>query len=164
MSVKQLTRIAFLGSLMYIVFQSFSGFLYIEMITFTICSFSMVFSRKEVVIAAFLFGVIQILFHGLMFWNVMYILIYPIYAYICSTYRSFFMQHKIGFYMVGGFFSFLTGQLVELPFLLVSKKVTIIYMLMGLKTSLIQGCVTFLEFLMLHDPVHRVLKRIEERK
>lgn len=164
MSVKQLTRIAFLGSLLYIVFHSFSNFLYIEMITFTLCSFSLVFSRKEVVIASFLFGMIQILFHGLMFWNVMYILIYPTYAYLCATYRSFFMRHKIGFYMIGGFFSFLTGQLVELPFLLVSKKVTLIYMLMGLKTSLIQGCITFLEFLMLHDPVQQLLERIEQRK
>ena len=57
----------------------------------------------------------------------------------------------------GAFFSFLTGQLVDLPFLLLSDTVTVLYMLMGLKTSLIQGCLTFLVLLFLFEPVRKAV-------
>ena len=52
---------------------------------------------------------------------------------------------------------------MDLPFLLLSDTVTVLYMIMGLKTSLIQGCLTFLTLLFLFEPIKKVLLQIERR-
>ena len=163
MRVKEITRIALMGAMMYAVFQAFSNILYLEMITFTILSFSQVFSRKEVILACLLFSCIQILLNGLMIWNVAYLIIFPTYGFLFSSHKKFLENHKGYLPFYGAFFSFLIGQLVDLPFLLFSKTVTMIYMLMGLKTSLIQGLLTFIVLLFLFEPVHKILEQIKRQ-
>lgn len=162
MRVREITRIALMGAMMYAVFQAFSNILYLEMITFTILSFSQVFSRKETTLSCLLFACIQILLNGVMIWNIAYLIVFPTYGLLFSTHKSFLEKHKGFLPFYGAFFSFLTGQLVDLPFLLFSKTVTVLYMLMGLKTSLIQGLLTFIVLLFLFDPVHKVLVRIKK--
>ena len=60
-----------------------------------------------------------------------------------------------------GLCSFATGQLLDLPFILLDARVTMIYVLMGLKTSLLQGMLSALEALFLFDPLVDRLQRIE---
>lgn len=129
------------------------------MITFTILAFSQVFTRRETVLSCLLFAAVHLLLHGIMFWNIAYLIIFPAYGLLFSSCRGFLSRHPgcIPFY--GAFFSFLTGQLVDLPFLLLSDTVTVLYMIMGLKTSLIQGCLTFLTLLFLFEPIEKVLFR-----
>lgn len=164
MNVRQMAHIALMGAILYAVFQAFSNILYLEMITFTILCFAHVFTRKEVVISCVLFACIQILLNGLTLWNVAYLLIFPLYGWIFSKSRDLLKNHLWANALLSGFFSFLTGQLVDLPFLLFSKTVTMLYMLMGLKTSLIQGCLTFIVTLFLWEPVTHVLKRIQHER
>lgn len=164
MNVRQMAHIALMGAILYAVFQAFSNILYLEMITFTILCFAHVFTRKEVVISCVLFACIQILLNGLTLWNVAYLLIFPLYGWIFSKSRDLLKNRLWANALLSGFFSFLTGQLVDLPFLLFSKTVTMLYMLMGLKTSLIQGCLTFIVTLFLWEPVTHVLKRIQHER
>ena len=51
MKTRELTRIALMGTILYVVFQAFSDILYLEMITFTILAFSQVFTRRETVLS-----------------------------------------------------------------------------------------------------------------
>lgn len=164
MNVRQMAHIALMGAILYAVFQAFSNILYLEMITFTILCFAHVFTRKEVVISCVLFACIQILLNGLTLWNVAYLLIFPLYGWIFSKSRDFLKKRLWANSLLAGFFSFLTGQLVDLPFLLFSKTITILYLVMGLKTSLIQGCLTFIVTLFLWEPVIHVLERIQQER
>ena len=164
MNVRQMAHMALMAAILYAVFQAFSNILYLEMITFTILCFAHVFTRKEVVVSCILFACIQILLNGLTLWNIAYLLIFPVYGWIFSKSRRFLKKHGFANALLAGFFSFLTGQLVDLPFLLFSKTVTMLYMLMGLKTSLIQGCLTFIVTLFLWEPVTHVLKRIQHER
>ena len=59
--------------------------------------------------------------------------------------------------------SFLTGQLVQLPFMLISGKITAIYILMGLKTSLIQGFMSMALCAICYKPIAAVLNHMERR-
>ena len=163
MKTRELTRIALMGTILYVVFQAFSDILYLEMITFTILAFSQVFTRRETVLSCLLFAAVHLLLHGIMFWNIAYLIIFPTYGLLFSASRGLLDRHPgfVPFY--GAFFSFLTGQLVDLPFLLLSDTVTVLYMIMGLKTSLIQGCLTFLTLLFLFEPIKKVLLQIERR-
>ena len=74
----------------------------------------------------------------------MYCLIYPLYSLFIGCSRKFLNRHFLALVFTCGFLSFLTGQLVQLPFMLISGKITAIYILMGLKTSLIPVAYTHL--------------------
>lgn len=159
MRTKELTRIAFMAAILVCVFQMFAQILYLEMITFTIVVFSCNFSRKEAVMACLIFGMVNMLFIGITPWTLMYVLIYPCYAWIVSLHKlAWWQNHPLMLYLLCGFLSFLTGQLLDLPFLLFSGKITIIYILMGIKTSVIQGILSFLACMFLFDPVTKRLQ------
>ena len=163
MNVRQMAHIALMGAILYAVFQAFSNILYLEMITFTILCFAHAFTRKEVVISCILFACIQILLNGLTLWNVAYLLIFPLYGWIFSKSRDLLKNRLWANALLAGFF------LLDRPaggssLLLFSKTVTILYLVMGLKTSLIQGCLTFIVTLFLWEPVTHVLKRIQHER
>ena len=62
-----------------------------------------------------------------MLWNIAYLLIFPSYACLFSLGRNWFEKHLSIVPFVGALASFLIGQLVELPFLLVGKTITWVY-------------------------------------
>lgn len=163
MTTRELTRIALMGTILYVVFHAFSDILYLELITFTILSFSQVFSRRDTVIACVLFASLHMLLHGVMIWNIAYLLIFPTYGFLFASLKRVRKGRTIALALTAGIGSFLIGQLVDLPFILFSSTITALYLLMGLKTSLIQGCLTFLATLFLYEPVHRVLLRLKDK-
>ena len=79
MKTRELTRIALMGTILYVVFQAFSDILYLEMITFTILAFSQVFTRRETVLSCLLFAAVHLLLHGIMFLNIAYLIIFTAY-------------------------------------------------------------------------------------
>jgi len=78
-----------------------------------------------------------------------------------SVYRL--NRHFLALVFTCGFLSFLTGQLVQLPFMLISEKITVIYVLMGLKTSLIQGFMSMALCAICYKPIAAVLNHMERR-
>ena len=79
MKTRELTRIALMGTILYVVFQAFSDILYLEMITFTILAFSQVFTRREPVLSCLFFAAVHLLLHGLLFWHLAYLILFPPY-------------------------------------------------------------------------------------
>lgn len=163
MTTRELTRIAMMGTLLYIVFHAFSNILYLELITFTILSFSQVFAKRDTVLACVLFASLHMLLHGVLIWNIAYLLIFPAYGYLFASMKRLFKGHLLVTALAAGICSFLIGQLVDLPFILFSKTITVLYLLLGLKTSLIQGSLTFIATLFLYEPVQNVLMRIKDQ-
>lgn len=162
MTTRELTQVALMGTLLYIVFHAFSDILYLELITFTILAFSQVFSRRDIVLACILFASLHMLLHGIMIWNISYLLIFPIYGFIFASMKRILQGHLTRMAVIAGIFSFLIGQLVDFPFILFSKTITVLYLLIGIKTSLIQGILTFLVTLFLYEPIHAVLCRVKK--
>lgn len=158
MRTKELTRIAFMAAILVCVFQMFAQILYLEMITFTIVVFGCSNSKREAIMACLIFGIINMLYMGINPWTMMYVVIYPCYAWIVSAHKEMWRKHPFILYLLCGFLSFLTGQLLDLPYILFSGKLTIFYMLMGLKTSVIQGILSFLVCMFLFDPLTKRLR------
>lgn len=165
MKVKDLCMIAAMAAIEMVVFTSFSFILYLEFITFTVVVFAMVFPRKMAVISSIVFGILNmILIQGVTPWSVCYLLIYPSYSLIVSYLKPYLSKHMVILCVVCGFFSFLTGQLLQLPFMLFSKYVTLIYLIAGLKVSLVQGVLSFTSSMILYKPIEKVLVMIERGK
>lgn len=150
-----------MGCILQIVFGMFSDILYLECITLTIVLFALSFDIKEAFLAAIVFGIMNMaLKQGVSVWSMMYCVIYPTYTLILGSIKKTCLKHLWLTVIVCGVLSFLTGQLLEIPFLLVSKTVTIYYILLGLKTSLIQGVVASISCAFLFRPLHEILMKI----
>lgn len=155
--------IAVMAAIEQIVFTSFSFILYLECITFTIVVFAMVFQTKQAVLASIVFAFLNFVTQGITLWTGMYLLIYPTYSLLIGLSKNFLQKHFFVLVFICGFFSFLTGQILQLPFLLFSSKVTMLYILLGLKTSLIQMAIAGTTCFFCYKPVYKVLKFIERR-
>lgn len=155
--------IAVMAAIEQIVFTSFSFILYLECITFTIVVFAMVFQTKQAVLASVVFALLNFTIQGITLWTCMYLLIYPSYSLVIGVSKSFLQKHFFVLVFLCGFFSFLTGQLLQLPFMLFSSKITMLYILVGLKTSLIQMAMASTTCFLCYQPVYKVLKFIERR-
>lgn len=158
MKTKELTRIAFMAAILVCVFQACAQILYLELITFTIIVYGCAFPKKEAILSCLIFGLCNVLFMGINPWTLMYVIIYPCYAWLVSSTRRITQKHPLLLCLLCGFLSFLCGQLLDLPYLLFSGKITILYILMGLKTSLMQGIISFLVCLFLFEPI---IKRLQ---
>ncbi|MEG0562724.1 cytochrome B [Anaerorhabdus sp.] len=161
MTVKTLTKIAIMASIQSAIFTIFSQILYLEGITFTVCLFACSFKKNEAVLASFIFGMVNMLIQGITIWSMMYVVIYPLYSLIVSTLKPLLLKNLGYMVFVCGLLSFATGQLLDLPFILFSKEVTIFYILLGLKTSIIQGCLSATMCLLIFEPCLKVLNKIE---
>ena len=163
MSVKQIARIAIMAAMMAVVFTMFSQVLYLEAITLTIAVLALTFERREVFYGALVFTLVNMLVQGVSIWTFAYCLIYPVYALLFGSLKRVLRRHRWAAVALVGLCSFATGQLLDLPFILFSPKVTLIYIVLGLKTSVIQGLVSALEALFLLDPLLDRLEKIERK-
>ena len=163
LTVKELCVISIMACIEASVFNLFSQILYLEGITLTVVLFASVFKRRTAVLAAIVYGSVNMVINGITPWSVMYLLIYPSYSLFVSAVNPIVKHHLIPWCCICAFLSFLTGQLLEIPFLLVSEKVTIFYLLTGLKTSLIQGGLSAVLCFLTFQPLRAVLERIERR-
>lgn len=149
-----------MAAAMVCIFQVFAQILYLEMITFTIVVFACNMPKKEAVLACVIFGLCNMLFMGINPWTLLYVLIYPSYAWLIARLQTYWKCHPLALCLCCGFLSFLCGQLLDLPYLLFGGTITILYLLMGFKTSLIQGILSFLVCLFLYEPLSKRLHKI----
>lgn len=155
-----LTRIAMMACMQYAVFTMFSQVLYLEAVTLITLLFAVVFPLRESMLASVIFACVNMLTRGVMPWTIMYLILFPLYSLLGYSMRSLLISRNEWTVLICFLFSFLLGQLVDLPFILFSGKITMIYMLMGLKTSLIQGFLSACEAAFLFDPLYRQLIKI----
>lgn len=155
-----LTRIAMMACMQYVVFTMFSQVLYLEAVTLITLLFAVVFPLRESMLASVIFACVNMLTRGVMPWTIMYLILFPLYSLLGYTLRTLLISRNEWTLLICFLFSFLLGQLVDLPFILFSGKITMIYMLMGLKTSLIQGFLSACEAAFLFDPLYRQLMKI----
>ncbi len=161
MDVKTLTRISLMGAMQFVAFVSFSDVLYLEVITLVTILFAMNFKRKEAILASVVFAFVNMaLKQGVTTWSIMYLVIFPMYSLLTSVFKPFLAKKLWRIICWCGILSFMIGQLMQIPFLLVSSKVTLIYLTLGLKASAIQAGLSIVACTSVYPILDRVLKRI----
>ncbi len=163
MTSKQISKIAIIACIQFVAFTSFSHILYVEVITLVVAINGCVFKKKEAVLASIIFAIINMFVQGVSIFSMMYLVIYPTYSMLFSTLKSILLKYPYLLYFLIGFCSLLTGQLLDLSFILFSVEVTIFYIILGLKTSLIQGGISFVSAMFLFEPLYNVLNKIERK-
>ena len=163
METKSITKIALMACILFVAFTSLSGILYFEVITLVVVLFAMAFEWKEAFLASIVFAFLNMFVQGITIFSGMYLLIYPCYTTLVSSTKAHLIKHRVVLILLTAACSFATGMLLDLPFLLFSKKVTMLYFLLGFKTSLIQGTITGIMTSFIFDPLYQVLLRIERK-
>lgn len=163
LTTKKMALIAILGCVQYVSFMSFSFIPYLEVITTVTVCFAMVFQKRDAFLGSLIFGSLYVLTNGITPWGTMYFFIYPIYSIIVGLTKTFFQKHFLPLALLTGFFSFATGQLLQLPFIIFSKQVTLLYMLLGLQVSLGQFFLTFAFMMLTYHRFFNVLNYLNTK-
>lgn len=166
MSVKEMTRVSLLATLLFIIYSCGSWMMYVELFNFTILLFSVNLPKKQSFLVVLLFCFLLILVYGLQLWTIMYVLVFPTYTWIYhligKKLRSEYSLAVLGFIL-----AFLCGTLIDLPFIIISgmtSKALLIRLLLGFQASLGNGLSTFLATLFLYQPLSTIIQKCIKTK
>lgn len=161
MTVKEMTRVSLLATLLFIIYNCGSMVMYVELFNFTVLLYSMALSKKQSFFAVLLFCFLLVLVYGIQLWTMMYCLVFPtytiIYHFIGKRLKSEYSIAVLGFIL-----AFLCGTLIDLPFMVMSGmvgKALWIRLILGFQVSLGNGLSTFLATLFLYNPLLKVIKK-----
>ena len=93
----------------------------------------------------------------------MYMIIYPSFVLLIKAGKKILVRNIYLTAIFAFIMGLLVGNLVDLPFLLFSKEVTMAYIIIGFQTTLAQGCVAFLSVLLLYEPLACLLNKLIEK-
>lgn len=158
MSTRELTRIAVLAALLYVIQFIGSFILYFEWVNFVILLYGVYLKRKEAWFSVVVFCFMVMLTRGIALWSIAYLLVFPQYTLIYSFLKDYLKNE----YMLGalGFIlAFLCGTLIDLPYIIsagLDHRALFIRLLAGFQVSLTSGIVTFISALFLLKPLKKV--------
>lgn len=150
---------ALLASIQFVAFTSFSFVMYLEVITLCTIIIALCFPTRIAVMASFIFAMVNMLVSGITPWNFLYVVVYPVYSLIVGINKEWLLHKRWAQILLCGLFSFLTGQILQLPYLLFSKHVTMLYLILGLKVSIPQGIISALAYAFIANPVIVLLRK-----
>ncbi len=151
MTIKKLSLNAILASLLFVVYLTFSQILYLEFLTFSIILISLNVPRKDAILIVVTFVILVWLVYGINLWSLMYLIIYPGFAFLISVSKKIIKKSEYYVAITGFTFALLAGNLIDLPFILFSKELTLIYLVLGFKTTLVQAVICFTTILIIYQ-------------
>lgn len=164
MNVKTICINSMLGALLFAIYFTFSQILYLEFVTFTIILFAMCLPKYNSVIVTVIFVFLVWFAYGIGTWSMMYMIIYPGFSYLFCLSRKRIKNNLWLLASCGFIMGLLAGNLVDLPFLLIAKEITPIYILLGLQTTLTQAAIAAISIIILYEPLSNVLTNLLESK
>jgi len=163
MSIKRLCANAMLACLLFSVYFMFSQILYLEFVTFTIILFCLNIPKWDSIWIITTFVLLIWLVYGISMWSFMYIIIYPLFALLLKLFKKL-LSKSIYYVAIFAFImALLVGNLIDLPMLLFSKAITIAYIIIGFKTTLIQGGIAFVLILLVYEPLSLQFNKLVEK-
>lgn len=163
MTTRDMVLCAILGAIQFVAFSSLSYVMYLEVITLCTFVIAMSFSTKQAVIGSLIFTLVNMFIKGVNPWNALYVVVYPSYSLIVGMNKERLKKRKLYPILLCGFFSFLTGQILQLPFLLFSKQVTVLYLILGLQVSIPQGVISAIEYALIGNRLVIFLNKLQRR-
>lgn len=164
MSVKEMTKVALLATLLFMVYSMGSMVMYVELFNFTVLLYGVSLTRKQSFRAVLIFSCLLVLVYGVQIWTLMYALVFPtytlVYYQVGKWTHSEYVLASVGFIL-----AFLCGTLIDLPFILMSgltSKALIIRLILGFQVSLGNGICTFLATLFLFPSLSKLLTKLNK--
>lgn len=164
MSVKEMTKVALLATLLFMIYSMGSMVMYVELFNFTVLLYGVSLTRRQSFGAVLIFSGLLVLVYGVQIWTLMYVLVFPTYTLVYHQVgkwtHSEYVLASVGFIL-----AFLCGTLIDLPFMLMSgltSKALILRLILGFQVSLGNGICTFLATLFLFPSLSKLLTKLNK--
>lgn len=163
MSAKDITRIAVLSAILFIVYYLGSTLMYVSITNFVILLYGVYVKRKNAYITIVVFCFLVMLLYGFGMWVIMYFVLFPQYILIYSAlYKRCKSEYVLAF--VGAFLTFICGTLIDLPFIIstgLGGHALVVRLVLGFETDLGSTLCTLFGVLFLLKPLKRAFKGME---
>ncbi|MGV3026803.1 hypothetical protein ACED96_13885 [Clostridium thermobutyricum] len=163
MSAKDITRIAVLSAILFIVYYLGSTLMYVSITNFVMLLYGVYVKRKNAYITIVVFCFLVMLLYGFGMWVIMYFVLFPQYILIYSAlYKRCKSEYVLAF--VGAFLTFICGTLIDLPFIIstgLGGHALVVRLVLGFETDLGSTLCTLFGVLFLLKPLKRAFKGME---
>ena len=163
MSAKDITRIAVLSAILFIVYYLGSTLMYVSITNFVMLLYGVYVKRKNAYITLIVFCFLVMLLYGFGMWVIMYFVLFPQYILIYSAlYKRCKSEYVLAF--VGAFLTFICGTLIDLPFIIstgLGGHALVVRLVLGFETDLGSTLCTLFGVLFLLKPLKRAFKGME---
>lgn len=163
MSAKDITRIAVLSAILFIVYYLGSTLMYVSITNFVMLLYGVYVKRKNAYITIVVFCFLVMLLYGFGMWVIMYFVLFPQYILIYSAlYKRCKSEYILAF--VGAFLTFICGTLIDLPFIIstgLGGHALVVRLVLGFETDLGSTLCTLFGVLFLLKPLKRAFKGME---
>ena len=163
MSAKDITRIAVLSAILFIVYYLGSTLMYVSITNFVMLLYGVYVKRKNAYITIVVFCFLVMLLYGFGMWVIMYFVLFPQYILIYSAlYKRCKSEYVLAF--VGAFLTFICGTLIDLPFIIstgLGGHALVVRIVLGFETDLGSTLCTLFGVLFLLKPLKRAFKGME---
>jgi hypothetical protein len=155
--VKKIVLLAFCSSIIFVGKFALVHLPNIEVVTFLLIVFTLVFKLKEVLLISTVYTIVELLIWGvseqLYIWTVIVL--------ITALFRNVFKENFLLWSILSGFFGITFGLMCALPiYLLTDKTVTIAYLWANIPYDVIHMVSNYMIMLLLGEIVYKKLKQL----
>ena len=155
--LKALLLLALLGTLMFVVQIVLAVFTNVELVTALIIVTATVFGWKSL-ISVYIFVVLELLFHGIGLWNIMYLYVWSILVVIVMLTRRFATPFINA--IIAAFFGLFFGTLCSIPYFVSGGVVVGVgWIIQGIPYDIIHCVANFILVYLAFTPCIKVLKK-----
>lgn len=160
LTVKELVLFALLGSILTISQLALSIIPNVELVTFFIILFTLVYGKKTFYSVA-LFIILEGIFYGIGPWWFGYIGIWPLLVCLTLLFKKWFKQDFLIISLFAGFFGLIFGALFAVPYLFIGNfTYALTFWLNGLPFDLIHMVGNYFIMLVIGELVYKTLSRL----
>lgn len=164
MSAKKIVFVSLCACICVISKEMLSFLPNIELVTFLLMIYSLVFPVSFSLLVSILFVCIEVLLYGVGIWNISYIIAWPLLVGITYIFKHILAKNKDYMALCSGAFGLSFGTLCALPYLFIGGFHTFFsYILSGLLFDVVHMTGNYIIMLLLFDPMYKLIKQIYKK-
>lgn len=133
----------------------------IELVTFLLMIFSLVFPFSFSLTVSIIFNLIEIMLYGVGIWNFAYFIAWPLLVILTYVFKNTLSKSKDRMALCAGLFGLSFGTLCAIPYLFIGGFHTFFaYILSGLLFDIVHMTGNYIIMLLLFEPVYKLMQRI----
>lgn len=162
MEAKKLTRVALEATLLYVVQVALAFIPNCELVTTMIIVFTLCFG-KEVILATFVFALVEGATYGFGLWVIIYFYIWPILVLLVLFFKKIIKNNWVLWAVFSGFYGLCFGALCAIEYIPIDISYVITYWISGIPWDVWHGFINFCMTLFTGNILYRVVLKVSNK-
>lgn len=136
----------------------------IELVTFFLMIYSLVFPLSFTLIVSIVFNCIQTILYGVGIWTIAYFIAWPLLVWLTYSFRNTLSKKKDYMALFAGAFGLSFGTLCAIPYLFIGGfHAFFSYIMSGLLFDVVHMTGNYIIMLVLFEPVYKLMQQIHRK-